>query len=95
VAGGAEFLLDLAAAGCGDRYRVWAQELAACIYLRHARLGGRRVVGDETQRSVTADFNTGLAGVLGLLLRLSHGGPRWFMAPEPSLTAVADAAPGR
>lgn len=92
VAGNAEFLLDLAAAGCGEQYRGWANEMAACIYVRHARRRGRRVVADETQRSVTVDFNTGLAGVLGLLLRLSHGGPRWFMPVDLDLAAVAKPA---
>jgi serine/threonine protein kinase len=89
VAGNAEFLLDLAAAGCGERYRDWADEMAACIYVRHAIRRGRRVVADETQREVTVDFNTGLAGVLALLLRLSHGGPRWFMPVDLELPAVA------
>lgn len=87
LAGNAEFLLDLAAAGCGDHYRDWAEELAACIYLRHARRNGRRVVADETDRCVTVDFNTGLAGVLGLLLRLTYGGPRWFMPADLVLPA--------
>ncbi|MBV9942630.1 MAG: protein kinase/lanthionine synthetase C family protein, partial [Solirubrobacterales bacterium] len=89
VAGNSEFLLDLAAAGCGERYRDWADEMAACMYVRHACRRGRRVVGDETQHSVTVDFNTGLAGVLGLLLRLSHGGPRWFMPVDLELAPVA------
>jgi serine/threonine protein kinase len=92
VAGNAEFLLDLAAAGCGERYRDWADEMAACIYVRHACRRGRRVVADETQRSVTVDFNTGLAGVLALLLRLSHGGPRWFMPVDLELAPVAQSA---
>jgi hypothetical protein len=92
VAGNAEFLLDLTAAGCGERYREWADEMAACIYVRHARRRGRRVVADETQCSVTVDFNTGLAGVLGLLLRLSHGGPRWFMPVDLDLAAAAKPA---
>jgi serine/threonine protein kinase len=95
VAGDAEFLLDLAAAGCGEQYRAWAEDMAACIYVRHARRRGRRVVADETQREVTIDFNTGLAGVLGLLLRLSYGGPRWFMPVDLELAAdrkPADAA---
>ena len=90
VAGDAEFLLDMAAAGCGENYRRWAEELAACIYLRHARRNGRRVVADDTQRSVTVGYNTGLAGVLGLLLRLRYGGPRWFMPADLVLPGVPD-----
>ncbi len=90
LTGTAEFLLDMAAAGCGDHYRDWAEELAACIYLRDARRNAARVVPDETGRSVTVDFNTGLAGVLGLLLRLSDGGPRWFMPADLMLPAPPD-----
>ena len=88
VTGGAEFLLDMAAAGCGDHYRDWAAELATCIYLRAARRNGRRVVPDESGHSATVDYNTGLAGVLGLLLRLTDGGPGWFMPTDLTLPAI-------
>jgi hypothetical protein len=30
------------------------------------------------------EFNTGLAGVVGSLLRLCHGGPRWWMVDRPA-----------
>ncbi|ATB28694.1 lanthionine synthetase LanC family protein [Melittangium boletus] len=80
LAGNGEFLLDLADS-VGGPYRGWAEEHADCLFARHAVHDGRRLVPDESGQSVVADFNTGLAGVLGFLLRLRHGGPRWWMPP--------------
>jgi lantibiotic modifying enzyme len=78
LAGNGEFLLDLAEA-VGGPYQSWAEEHADCLYARHAIHQGRLVVPDESGLSVVADFNTGLAGVLGFLLRLRRGGPRWWL----------------
>jgi lantibiotic modifying enzyme len=80
LAGNGEFLLDLAAAtGPDERYRGWAEELAACLHARAVRRAGRWVVPDRPGPGLNLDFNTGLAGVVGYLLRLRHGGPRWWM----------------
>jgi hypothetical protein len=82
LAGDAEFLLDLAEALGDGQYRDWAREMAAAIYVRHALHNGRMVAPDETGTAVAADFNTGLAGVLALLLRIRDGGSRLWL---PSL----------
>lgn len=50
--------------------------------VRHCRRDGRLLVPDETGRSVVADYQTGLAGVVSFLLRLEHGGPRPWMVDE-------------
>lgn len=87
LAGDAEFLLDLAEVSGERRYRDWADELAASIYVRHALRDGRMLAPDETATEVVPDFNTGLSGVLALLLRLRDGTRRmWlpaaFTAPD-------------
>ncbi|MCC3776149.1 class IV lanthionine synthetase LanL, partial [Streptomyces sp. UNOB3_S3] len=79
LAGDGEFLLDLAEASGEDQYRVWAGELAAIVYARHALHDGRVLAPDETGVSVSLDYNTGLAGVLAFLLRLRDGGPRLWL----------------
>ncbi|WP_159046072.1 class IV lanthionine synthetase LanL [Streptomyces sp. WM6372] len=84
LAGNGEFLLDLADA-VGGPYRDWAQELAATLYARHAVRDGRLLIADESGLEVTADWNVGLSGVVGFLLRLRHGGPRPWMADGPVL----------
>ncbi|MFF3404062.1 class IV lanthionine synthetase LanL [Streptomyces sp. NPDC002659] len=85
LAGDADFLIDLADLTGESKYRAWAEELAAAIHARHAYRDGLMVVGGEHLLTINADYNTGLAGVLGLLLRLRHGGPRWWMVDEPLL----------
>ncbi len=86
LAGNGEFLLDLARDLAEDdpasaqRHRGAAAELAAALYARHALRGGRMVLPDESQLAITVSYGTGLAGALGFLLRLRHGGPRWWMA---------------
>lgn len=111
LAGEAEFLLDLAdtaATGAGvlgdpARYRDWARELLDGIYARDVLRDGRLLVADESGAEVTADFNTGLAGVLALLLRMRDGAARmWLPAaltrpeaspqtrPAPSAGAAAE-----
>jgi hypothetical protein len=82
LAGDGEFLLDLAEAA-GGPYRDWAEELAACLHLRSVRRGRRLLVLPEPAGTANLDFGTGLAGVVGYLLRLCHGGPRWWMADPP------------
>ena len=81
--GDGELLLDLAATG-GVRYRDWAEEIAAAIYVRLGEQHGRLVGSDEPDGRVFLDFNTGYAGVVGFALRLVHGGPRWWMVDRPS-----------
>ncbi|MGW4894828.1 class IV lanthionine synthetase LanL [Kitasatospora sp. NPDC004240] len=90
LAGNGEFLLDLADAA-GGPYRDWAQELAAALYARHTTRDGRLLIADESGQAVTADYNVGLAGVVGFLLRLRHGGPRPWMADGPAAHALAPA----
>jgi hypothetical protein len=90
LAGNGEFLLDLAATVDGP-YREWAEEIAACLYLHSAWRDGRRVVVPDSGR-LNLDFNTGLAGVVGFLLRLRHGGTRWWMV-DPGAVAGASTGP--
>ncbi|QYC37932.1 Serine/threonine-protein kinase C [Nonomuraea coxensis DSM 45129] len=85
LAGNAEFLLDLADATGDARYAGWAGELAAAVHARHALHDGRMVVPDQSLQGVSAGYNTGLAGVLGMLLRLRHGGPRLWLPATPGL----------
>ncbi|WP_406192271.1 class IV lanthionine synthetase LanL [Kitasatospora sp. NBC_01560] len=89
LAGNGQFLLDLASA-VGGPYRGWTEELAGVLYGRHAVREGRLLLPDEGGRGVRADYQTGLAGSLDLLLRLDHGGGRLWMAD-----AEADAGPLR
>lgn len=85
LAGNAEFLLDLAAATGDTRYVDWAEELAAAIHARHALHDGRMVVPDQSNQGVSAGYNTGLAGILGMLLRLRHGGTRLWLPDTPPI----------
>ncbi|MCF6524639.1 class IV lanthionine synthetase LanL [Streptomyces sp. JJ36] len=96
LAGDAEFLLDLAAACDEPRYRRWARDLAACVHARNVLRDGLLVVPDETMGTVSACYQTGLAGVVSLLLRLREGGPRLWLpegdlrASSPSTALLAD-----
>ncbi|QMU78058.1 protein kinase/lanthionine synthetase C family protein [Streptacidiphilus sp. PB12-B1b] len=87
LAGNADFLLDLAAALDEPRYRHWARELVACAHARRVHRDGLLVLPDETLGAVRADYNTGMAGMLGLLLRLRHGGPRMWLPDSLALPA--------
>jgi hypothetical protein len=79
LAGDGDFLLDLADLTGEPCYRGWAEELAAAIHARATYRDGLLVVGGENQFEVTADYSTGVAGVVGFLLRLRHGGNRLWM----------------
>ncbi|WP_283139296.1 class IV lanthionine synthetase LanL [Rhizohabitans arisaemae] len=80
AAGGGEFLLDLTAATGDDRYRAWAEELALCVHTRNTFRDGLMVVPGDSMGNIEMGYNSGLAGVLGFLLRLRHGGRRLWMA---------------
>ncbi|TWP51757.1 serine/threonine protein kinase [Lentzea tibetensis] len=83
LAGDGEFLLDLAACTGDHRYHEWASELAAIAHTRHAIRDGLAVLPDESGAdTVAVGYSTGLSGVLGFLLRLRHGGQRWWMPDE-------------
>ncbi|MET0494449.1 MAG: class IV lanthionine synthetase LanL [Actinoplanes sp.] len=79
LAGDAEFLLDLAEVSGERRYHRWARELAGAVQLRHAVRDGRMLAPDETATLVFPDYNTGLSGVLAMLLRLRHGTSRMWL----------------
>ncbi|MBM7787622.1 class IV lanthionine synthetase LanL [Tenggerimyces flavus] len=82
LAGDGQFLLD-AAAVFGDRtYQQWAEDLVPLLAARSCVRDGLALAADETGRTVVADYNVGLAGVVDFLHRLRHGGPRPFMADE-------------
>ncbi|MEV4558389.1 class IV lanthionine synthetase LanL [Kitasatospora sp. NPDC049285] len=87
LAGNGEFLLDLADA-VGGPYREWAEELACAMALRHGIRGGRLVIPDESSQGVAVDYNVGLSGAVGFLLRLAHGGVRPWMVDGASEQAV-------
>ncbi|MFI8199691.1 class IV lanthionine synthetase LanL [Streptomyces sp. NPDC085942] len=89
LAGNAEFLLDMSAVLGDLRYRDQAGELAACIHTRAVRRDGLLVVPDESLEAVTGGYQTGVAGTVGMLLRLREGGPRLWMPDHPELFAPA------
>lgn len=79
LAGDGEFLLDMARFTGQDKYIEWAHQIAAVIYDRRVYLDGLAVAYGDDPMTVTPDFNTGLSGIVGFLLRLHHPGPRWWM----------------
>jgi serine/threonine protein kinase len=79
LAGNADFLLDLAAALGEPRYRQHAVDLVACAYARRTVRDGLTVLPDESMTAVSAGYGHGLAGMLGALLRLRHGGTRLWL----------------
>jgi Lanthionine synthetase C-like protein/Protein kinase domain len=97
LAGDGEFLLDMAQFTGQPKYAEWAQEMAAVIYARRVYLDGLAVAYGDNPMKVTADFGTGLSGILGFLVRLRHQGARPFMPdsllPAPSLPAPSLPAP--
>ncbi|KOG56577.1 hypothetical protein ADK75_07340 [Streptomyces virginiae] len=80
LAGDGDFLLDLFDLTGDTEYQAWAQDIAAVLYTRHSVEQGLIVLPGEDPMSTTAAYSTGSSGVLGFLLRLRHGGPRWWMA---------------
>jgi len=94
LAGDGEFLLDLASLTGEQRYRDWAGELAELIHVRHAMRDGLMVLPDEGSYEVHAGFNTGFGGPVGFLLRLRHGGPRWWMPDALLPTKSQDLSSG-
>ncbi|WP_020573921.1 class IV lanthionine synthetase LanL [Actinopolymorpha alba] len=82
LAGDGEFLLDAAEILADPTYRAWAEDLVPLIAVRHCRMGGRALIPDETLRSVVADYNVGLSGVLAYLMRLRYGGARLFLVDD-------------
>ncbi|MDR8414103.1 class IV lanthionine synthetase LanL [Nonomuraea sp. 3-1Str] len=84
-AGNGELLLDLAGLLGEKRYLTWAAEIAACIHSGHVRENGRRIIRAADARELPFSYNLGLGGIIGFLLRLRHGGRRWFMPDEFAL----------
>ncbi|GAA3438340.1 class IV lanthionine synthetase LanL [Kutzneria kofuensis] len=67
LAGDGEFLLDL-----GHD----VDDLVTVLRTRAVLKAGRAVLPDETQLKFVVNYATGLAGPVGFLLRVRHGGPR-------------------
>jgi hypothetical protein len=82
LSGDGDYLLDLAHFTGDRRYHKWAEELAAVMYARNTIRDGLMVLPDETGLRVTTGFGTGLGGAVAFLLRLGHGGPRFWMLDE-------------
>ncbi|WP_155358330.1 class IV lanthionine synthetase LanL [Acrocarpospora macrocephala] len=82
LAGDGDYLLDLADFTGQERYRDWAAGLATAMYARNTLRDGLLVVPDESGTEITPGYNTGLGGAVAFLLRLRHGGPRWWMLDE-------------
>lgn len=94
LAGDGEFLLDMAQA-VGGPYHEWAEELAACLYVKRRTRAGLAVVPDETGSQFAVDYGVGLAGVLAFLLRVRYGGPRLLTADTASSIQAARPLTGR
>ncbi|MFG2232979.1 class IV lanthionine synthetase LanL [Streptomyces sp. NPDC048723] len=81
LAGNAEFLLDAAELTGDVRHRAGAELLVEHMAAQAVLRDGRLLVPDENRKAVLAEYATGLAGSLSLLLRLRYGGPRAWL-PE-------------
>ncbi|MCZ0982442.1 ALQxL family class IV lanthipeptide [Streptomyces diastatochromogenes] len=81
LAGNAEFLLDAAVRTGDERHFAAAGLLVEHLAAQAVLRDGRLLVPDENRRTVLAEYATGLAGSLSLLLRLRGGGPRAWL-PE-------------
>jgi hypothetical protein len=97
LAGDGQYLLDAAGVFGDSRYRAWAEELVPLLAARSGVRDGLALAPDETGRTVVADYNVGLAGVVDFLHRLRHGGPRPFMADrllglEPRIEGIDEGA---
>jgi hypothetical protein len=83
-AGDGEFLLDLASFTGEERYRDEAMRSAALLYARHAVRDGLALIPDDSGLRFGTGYASGMAGILGFLLRLRHGGPGWWMPEDAS-----------
>lgn len=90
LADSGEFLVDMATATGDGRYRDQASGLAACIASRAVLRHGRLVPVDAPLRPVDGGSHIGLTGVLGLMIRLLHGGRRLWMIDPPDGDLVPD-----
>lgn len=81
VAGGMDFLLDLADATGDSGPRDAAWHGLAALRARTTHRHGRTVVCDETGHTAMAGHDIGVAGVLSTLIRLRHGGSRPWLPP--------------
>ncbi|MFI2735266.1 class IV lanthionine synthetase LanL [Streptomyces sp. NPDC018711] len=85
LAGNAEFLLDAAVRTGDERHFAAAELLVEHLAAQAVLRDGRLLVPDENRRTVLAEYATGLAGSLSLLLRLRSGGPRaWLPEDGPA-----------
>ncbi|MFE5593695.1 class IV lanthionine synthetase LanL [Streptomyces sp. NPDC056549] len=85
LAGNAEFLLDAAVRTGDESHRAAAELLVEHLAAQAVLRDGRLLVPDENRRTVLAEYGTGLAGSLSLLLRLRGGGPRaWLPEDGPA-----------
>ncbi|MFB7666511.1 class IV lanthionine synthetase LanL [Kitasatospora sp. NPDC056138] len=88
LTGNAEFLLDAADLTGEAHYRERAGLLVDHIAVQGVLRDGRLVVPDESRLAVLAEYSTGLAGAVALMLRLRHGGPRmWLPESAPALVS--------
>ncbi|TDP92005.1 class IV lanthionine synthetase LanL [Labedaea rhizosphaerae] len=81
VAGGMDFLLDLAEATGDPDPRDAAWHGLAALRARTTHRYGRTVVCDESGRTAMAGHDIGVAGVLSTVIRLRHGGSRPWLPP--------------
>lgn len=81
LSGNAEFLLDAAELTGDQGHRAGAELLVEQLAAHAVLRDGRLLVPDENRRTVLAEYATGLAGSLSMLLRLRCGGPRAWL-PE-------------
>lgn len=81
LAGNAEFLLDVAELTGDEGHRAGAELLVEHLAAQAVLRDGRLLVPDENRKNVLAEYATGLAGSLSLLLRMRAGGPRAWL-PE-------------
>lgn len=89
LAGHGELLLDLADVEDEPMWRRRAWDLVPYLRARAVLRDGLLVLPDESMRTVTVDYNTGLTGSLAFLLRLRHGGARlWLLDDHVPATTV-------
>jgi hypothetical protein len=97
LAGDGEFLLDMACLTGQLKYTRWADEIAELLYARRVYLDGLAVAHGEGSGLVSAGYNSGLSGIVGFLMRLSHHGSRMWMPDTllpPRQAPVCPAAAG-